>query len=96
MSSQNLLMPHPHPTPAGFCQLTAVVYGSALLLALLHIELNVLGGTMYQEVQTAEGKGEGEESQGHTSDVQKRYLETVQYLIGKGVPARTTYTTAAG
>ena len=63
----------------------AVVYGSALLIVLLHIELNVLGGTMYKEVQAAERREEGEESQSHTSDIQKRYLETVHYLIGKGV-----------
>lgn len=67
----------------------AVVYGSALLVVLLHIELNVLGGTMFQEVQAAEWRGEGEESQSHTSDIQKRYLETVHYLIEKGVLVRT-------
>ena len=83
VSNQHLL-PSPH---AGFCQLMAVVYGSALLVVLLHIELNVLGGTMYQEVQAAERRKEGEESQSHTSDIQKRYLETVHYLIGKGVCA---------
>ena len=54
-------------------------------MVLLHIELNVLGGTMYKEVQAAERREEGEESQSHTSDIQKRYLETVHYLIGKGV-----------
>ena len=83
-------MCHPPPSHAGFCQLIAVVYGSALLVVLLHIELNILGGTMYKEVQAAEGRGEGEgeESQSHTSDIQKRYLETVHYLIEKGVLVR--------
>ena len=59
-------------------------------MVLLHVELNVLGGTMYQEVLAAEGRGEGEESQSHTSDVQKRYLETVHYLIEKGTSEKHT------
>ena len=59
-------------------------------MVLLHIELNILGGTMYKEVQAAEGRGEGEgeESQSHTFDIQKRYLETVHYLIEKGILVR--------
>ena len=62
----------------------SLVYSSSLLAILLRVELNILAGFMYQD-RAADSKVDNDGlKQFYTSEIEKRYLTTVQFLLQKG------------
>lgn len=71
-----------------FARTVTGIYASSLLLVFLHVQLNVLGGYMYLDIEVEEGGGPSavKERRVYVSDAsQKRYLGVVRHFLDYGV-----------
>lgn len=71
-----------------FARTVTAIYASSLLLVFLRVQLNVLGGYMYLDIEVEDGGGPStvQEQRVYVSDAsQKRYLGVVRHFLDNGV-----------
>ncbi|XP_071965139.1 peroxisomal biogenesis factor 3-like [Antedon mediterranea] len=67
-----------------FSRPVAAVYSLCMVIVFLRVQLNVLGGYMYLDSFHGNNGTTASQSQA-TPEIQKQYLATIQYLMGKGI-----------
>lgn len=66
-----------------FTRASVLVYAGAMLVVALRIQLNLIGGYMYQD---STGEAEGEAGAAHiSSTLQHRYLSLCHYFVNEGI-----------
>lgn len=62
-----------------FSRLTALVYASSMLVIVLRIQFNILGGYLYKDTASGDEKV--------NADIQKHYVALIQYFLRDGIDA---------
>lgn len=62
-----------------FSRLTALVYASSMLVIVLRIQFNILGGYLYKDTANGDDKV--------SADIQQNYVALIQYFLRDGVDA---------
>lgn len=71
-----------------FARSVVAVYGACMLVVMLRVQLNVVGGYIY--LDNAISSTRGPEAIRVPMEVQQRYLSSIQYLLGDGLSELTT------
>lgn len=67
-----------------FSRAVTAIYGSSVLIALLHVQMNILGGYLYVDVVYG-GKGSEPRNFQVSQEVQQKFLDAVQHLLNDGL-----------
>uniref|UniRef100_A0A3Q3XE42 Peroxisomal biogenesis factor 3 n=1 Tax=Mola mola TaxID=94237 RepID=A0A3Q3XE42_MOLML len=77
--------------PSGFTRTIVAVYSTCMLVVLLRVQLNIIGGYLYLD----HSAGKSPETPLAPPDVQQQYLSSIQHLLGDGrTDSRITVKTA--
>lgn len=70
-----------------FSRAVSAIYGSCLLVILLEVQMNILGGYLYVDVTHNAKKSEETRECNVSQEVQQKFLDAVQHLLTDGMPA---------